>query len=152
MIKRTNNDLKKSIIKQKAYTEYKDKDLIIHSIKVYEHKSFDDTVTVKASELQKALKIKKNDVIAFRSMFYNLCRSDKLAIDSASEKQNLCKHARARQHCFNQIARAIKRDDLIVEYKKESKEQAKQEVKQEVKTSTQAKKQTKRVKAKVKTS
>ena len=117
MINRQAKDLKAKVTKQKAYYEMKGKDLLIHSIKAYASgKTYDDVVTVKANELTKAKKLKKSDVKSFRNMFYSLCRPEGLAIDSQSEKQNFCGHARARQHCFNNIAKAIDRPDLEVNY------------------------------------
>lgn len=106
-------------LRQKAFAEFnKAKDLILHSIKFYAKSKREDTVTVSKARLAKAKRIKKGDVKTFNQMFYDLTRQDKLRIDSKSEKLLLCKHARARNHVFNQIARAINRLDLYVDYTK----------------------------------
>ena len=109
------------IIRQACHAEIKDNNLILQSIKIFANdKSRIDSVTLKIAELKKILaSIKKNDVEQFRAKFYYLCRKDALKIDSESQRLNLCKHARARQHVFNQIARAMKREDLLVEYSKQ---------------------------------
>ncbi len=119
---RTPKDLKSKIKSQKSFFEFdKAKNLVLHSIKVYASKTYDDTVKLSQSDYGKVKSVKSGDVATFRKMFYALCRKDKLAIDSESEKLNLCKHARARQHCFNQIAKACNRADLIVDYTSKTK-------------------------------
>ena len=74
------------------------------------------------ADIEKCKKCKKADIASFNAILYKYTRKDALKIDSESMKLNLCNHARARQHCFNQVARAIDRADLIVEYSKKEKE------------------------------
>jgi hypothetical protein len=104
---------------QKAYVEVdKAKNLILHSIKIYANSKRDDTVTVDKKLQAKVNALKQGDVKSLRALLYSLTRVGMLNIDSKAEKLNLCKHARARQHCFNNVAKALDRHDLIVEYAK----------------------------------
>lgn len=109
--------LREKILKQKSFVEADEhKNIIVHSIKIGGKKTYDDTVKITKSEQKKLLKLKTVD--EFRQALYPLCRKDRLKIDSESEKIGLCKHARARQHCFNNVARAINRPEFVVEYGK----------------------------------
>lgn len=117
-VKRNKADLQSKIKKQKVLSRFdKVGNLIIESVKMYANNQYIDSVTVTKKELEALKKIQ--DIKAFRQVLYRLCRKDVLAIDSESEKLNLCNHARARQHCFNPIAKAIGLDKFYVDYSKD---------------------------------
>lgn len=115
--KQTKQDAKR-IIGQKSHHEIKGENLILQSIKIFADSSMRcDSVSLKMRDVKRTLsKIKKGDVETFRATFYKYARQDALKIDGKSQKLGLCKHARARQHCFNVIAQTCGRSDLIVEY------------------------------------
>lgn len=113
MQSRNANDVKAQPKAQKSFQELNGKTLVLHSVKVYANKSYDDKVAVNLGEFQAKVKaVKPGDVAAFREIFRPLTRKDKLAIDSASQKDNLCNHARERQHCYIPIAEAMGREDI----------------------------------------
>jgi len=118
-VKKVSNAVKK-IIGQKSHSEIKNDKLILQSIKIFSDQSLRaDTVELSLKSTKAIVsKIKKGDVETFRAKFYALCKSDQLKIDGKSQKAGLCKHARARQHCFNVIAQELKREDLVVNYGK----------------------------------
>jgi len=110
------------------------KTLVIESLKVYAKDQRADIVRLSMNDLEKTMaKITKGNIKAFWAAFYPLTRPGQLQIDSKSEKLNLCKHARARQHCFNVIARAAERPDLVVEYSKAAEGKPKTEKKAKAK-------------------
>ena len=90
--------------------------LVLESIKMYADKKRIDRVKLPPKVLAHVKRVKRGDIKAFYKILYPFTRINRLSIDSESEKLNLAKHARARNHCFNPVAKFIKRDDLVVEY------------------------------------
>lgn len=110
-------------ISQKVIGQIDAKLCIIESLKVYSNDKRIDRIELSVPSIKaKLAKINKGDVKTFWNEFRPYTRKDKLKVDSASEKANLCRHARMRQHCFNVIARLFNRPDLIVEYGKKAAE------------------------------
>jgi hypothetical protein len=117
--------VKRAVDKQRVLAEWdKNKNLVLNSIKTFTDSSHrTDTVTIPKAVLKQVSKLKKGDVKGLRQILYKYCRTTGLKIDSESQRKGECKHARARQHCFNPTAQMLGRPDLIVNYgKKEKKE------------------------------
>ena len=97
----------------------KAKNLIVESMKFYSNgEKRTDSVKLTPSEVKKLQQIKSGDVSALRQMLYPLCRAGKLNLTSDAQKLNLCSHSGSlpRRHCFNPVARAIGRNDLMKQY------------------------------------
>ncbi len=147
---RTREHTKEKPTQQRLFSEVKDKELVLHCLKVYKNKTYDDTCIIKEADIKKVEKLKVNDYETIKKMFSNTINAEGLALDSKSEKANLCKHARGWQRAFNLVAKHANRKDLLILWGNKSKEKNKAT---QSKATKKTNKQTKqRVKAKVKKS
>jgi len=100
-------------IHQKAYNEVKNKNIVLHSIKIYADKKKRDDIFTVTPALQTALK-KAKDLATFKKLLRPAVAACK--IDSAAVKKNLANHSRERQVVRNPVAKALGLDRFIIEY------------------------------------
>jgi hypothetical protein len=108
--------IKSKVVKQQAYSEIKNKNIVLHSIKIYANKTKRDDVFTVNQVLQAKLKRAKT-LSEFKRLLDVATEACK--IKSKHVKLNLANHSRERQHVRNPVAKLLNLKNFIIEYSKD---------------------------------